>query len=171
MTLKELKKDEKLYNEMKAEIMAEAEATDTGLEKRVVDLESKLSDRNTELADRDNRISALEKENEKREAMKAETEKMATAKGIVMAKLSESQVPERLYDKVVSLVNYSQFMKDEKTEDFEAIIDAEDKEWEALGLNTAIDGLGANAKGEASNTNAEEKADEARADKLFSIVK
>lgn len=171
MTLKELKADKDLYNALTAEIKAEAKASDTGLEKRVVDLESKLSDRDTELADRDSRISALEKENEKREAMKVETERMATAKGIVMSKLSESQVPERLYDKVISLVNYSQFMKDEKTEDFEAIIDAEVKEWEALGLNTAIDGLGTNAKGEAGNANAEEEVDEALADRLFKIVK
>jgi signal peptide peptidase SppA len=170
MTLKELKADKDLYDALTAEVKAETEAADAGLEKRVHDLESKLSDRDTELADRDNRISALEKENEKREAMKIETEKMATAKGIVMSKLSESQVPERLYGKVVGLVNYSQFMKDEKTEDFEAIVDAEVKEWEALGLNTAIDGLGTNTKDEA-NTNTEEKADEDRADRLFSIVK
>lgn len=171
MTLKELKEDKDLYNALMAEVKAEAKAADTGLEKRVHDLEAKLSDRDTELADRDSRISALEKENEKREAMRIETDRMSKAKGIVMAKLSESRVPERLYGKVVSLVNYSQFMQDEKIEDFEATIDAEVKEWEELGLSTAIDGLGTSAKAEASNTNAEEEADEARADRLFKIVK
>lgn len=171
MTLKELKADGTMYNEMKAEIQAEMKATDTGLEKRFVDLEAKLATRDGELADRDSRISALEKENEKRETMRIETERMFGAKNLVMTKLSESQVPERLYGKVTSLVNYSQFMKDEKTEDFEALVDAEIKDWEGLNLKTMIDGLGATTKVETKTATAEDEADEALADKLFAIVK
>lgn len=171
MTLAELKADEKLYNEMKAGIQAETKITDTGLEKRVVDLEAKLADRSAKLSERDSRIDALEKENEKKEAMRIEAEHMAKAKGIVAAKLSESQVPERLYGKVTSLVDYSQFMKDEKTEDFEALVDAEIKDWEGLNLNAAIAGMGATTRTETKTETAEQEADEARADKLFSIVK
>lgn len=171
MTLAELKAETKLYEKMKAEIQAEMKTTDTGLEKRVVDLEAKLSEQSVELSERNTRIDALEKENEKKEAMRIEAEHMANAKGIVAAKLSESQVPERLYSKVTSLVDYSQFMKDEKTEDFEALVDAEIKDWEGLNLNAAIAGIGATTRTETKTETAEQEADEARADKLFSIVK
>ncbi len=168
MTLDELKADKGLYTEMKSEIEAETKAKmkvdESGFEKRIIDLESKLSEK-------DDRISALEKENEKREVMRIETERMSTAKSIVMAKLSESQVPERLYGKVTSLVNYSQFMQDEKIEDFEALVDTEIKDWEGLDLNTSVAGLGVTAKDEAnSESTKEDKADEDRADKLFSTV-
>lgn len=171
MTLEELKAETKLYEKMKAEIQAEMKTTDTGLEKRVVDLEAKLSEQSVELSERGNRIDALEKENAKKEAMRIEAEHMANAKGIVAAKLSESQVPERLYGKVTSLVDYSQFMKDEKVDDFEALVDAEVKDWEGLNLNTAIAGMGATTKTETKTDTAEQEADEVLADKLFSIVK
>jgi signal peptide peptidase SppA len=168
MTLDELKADKGLYDEMKSEVMAEVQAKtkteESGFEKRIIDLESKLSEK-------DDRISALEKENDKREAMRIETERMVGAKEIVMGKLSESQVPERLYGKIVGLMDYSQFMKDAKTEDFKALVDAEIKDWEGLNLKTSIDGLSVTAKDETSDKSAkEDKADEDRADRLFSTV-
>ena len=163
MTFDELKQDTELYNAMKAEVKAEMKVETDKFEGRVADLESKL-------AERDVRVSALEKENEKREAMRIEAERMSKAKGIVASKLSDSKVPERLYGKISNLMDYSQFMKDENAETFSAQVDAEIKVWEGLGLTPSIGGLSATTKTDVKTTN-EDTEDETRANNLFAFVK
>lgn len=161
MTLDELKKDKELYNEMKAEVQAEMKSD--GFEARVADLEAKL-------AERDSRILALEKENEKREAMRIETERRIKAQSLIAAKLSDSQIPERLFSKITNLIDCSQFMKDEDVNAFAALIDAEIKDWEGLGVMATIGGLSVTTKTDVKSNN-EDEADEARANNLFAFVK
>ena len=163
MTFDELKQDTELYNAMKAEVKAEMKVETGKFEGRVADLESKL-------AERDVRVSALEKENEKREAMRIEADRMSKAKGIVASKLSDSKVPERLYGKISNLMDYSQFMKDENAEAFSAQMDADIKEWEDLVLTPSIGGLSATTKTDVKTTN-EDTEDETRANNLFAFVK
>jgi len=163
MTFDELKQDTELYNAMKAEVKAEMKVETGKVEGRVADLESKL-------AERDVRVSALEKENEKREAMRIEAERMSKAKGIVASKLSDSKVPERLYGKISNLIDYSQFMKDENAEAFSAQVDAEIKDWEGLEFTPSIGGLSATTKTDVKTVN-EDTEDETRANNLFAFVK
>ena len=161
MTLDELKNDKELYNEMKAEVQTEMKSD--GFEARVADLEAKL-------AERDSRILALEKENEKREAMRIETERRIKAQSLIAAKLSDSQIPERLFSKITNLIDCSQFMKDEDVNAFAALIDAEIKDWEGLGVMATIGGLSVTTKTDVKSNN-EDEADEARANNLFAFVK
>lgn len=176
MTLDELKKDEKLYNEMKTEIrgemQSEMDTKNKGFETSIKDLEIKLSESATKLSESDGRVEALENESKKRKTMQIEADLKNKAEGIVQEKLSESQVPERLHAKIVSLTNYSQFMKDEKVEDFEALVDADIKDWEKLGMNASIAGLSVTLKDEttAALVAKEDAADEEIAEKLFKTI-
>lgn len=163
MTFKELKEDKELYSAMKKECDLEVNADVTVLESKVSVIEAQLSTSN-EL------IVKLETENKKRAAMQLETTRMAKANGLIEAKLKESKIPERLHLKVASLVDCTQYMKDEKEEDFMALVDAEVKDWESLAVdNFVVAGTGAGSKSDV-DAGAKEQVDSDLADSIFAAI-
>jgi len=163
MTFSELKADKELYEAMKNELSTESQKDAMSFEKRIADFETKLAESNS-------LIAKLQNENEKREAMRLEADRMSTAKELISSKLSLSKIPERLYGKVTSLVDCSMFMENADTEKFSALVDTEISDWEGLDLNPSIDGAGATVKGETSANSSLDDADAACADKIFEMI-
>jgi len=113
-------------------------------------------------------IAALQKS----EAIRTEKELKSDAKGIWNDKLSESTIPDRLYDKVRNQVTYDDFIKDDQfdTEAFAKAVDAEIEDWESRGITSDVSGFGISVKdveGENTKLKKEDQADEDLANGLF----
>lgn len=112
----------------------------TALEGEISDLKGQLSKKDETINESNDRILKLEKA----EAIRAESDLKAEADKIWSDKLVESNVSDRLYDKIQSQVSYDKFVKDGVL-DREAFSDAIDKEiedWVGRGATTSVMGGG-----------------------------
>jgi len=81
---------------------------------------------------------------EKAEVIRAEKELQSTAAALFSAKLSASDIPEHLHDKVRPHVSYTKFLNDGvlDTAKFSEAIDAEIQSWVDKGVSTSVMGSG-----------------------------
>ena len=103
------------------------------LEDKIVGVEAE----NTGLGDK---IMQLEK----KDTLRDERERKATADAIWTRKLSESNIAEHLFDKIRSHVSHSKFMADGifDVNAFSTAVDAEITDWETRGATTQVMGAG-----------------------------
>jgi len=81
---------------------------------------------------------------EKKDTLRDERERKATADAIWTRKLSESNIAEHLFDKIRSHVSHSKFMADGifDVNAFSTAVDAEITDWETRGATTQVMGAG-----------------------------
>jgi len=81
---------------------------------------------------------------EKKETIRAENELKNSANAIWTKKLSESDIPESMYDKVRPYVSHSKFTEEGilNVEKFEEAVSAEIKDWENKGVTSKVLGSG-----------------------------
>jgi hypothetical protein len=86
---------------------------------------------------------------QKAEAIRREKELRFEARSVWMEKLSNSEIPDRLYDKVITQVNYEKFVKDGSIdmEGFARAIDEEIQDWAGRGVTSNALGFGVSLKG------------------------
>ncbi|MBW1999772.1 MAG: S49 family peptidase [Deltaproteobacteria bacterium] len=152
---------ESINNELTAKFQAEKQ-----------ELENKLAQERDgflkERKDLEAKVAALEKS----EAIRREKELKLEAENVWLSKLNESDIPERLFEKVMTQVSHDRFMKDGVLDlaGFEAAVDAEIQDWENRGATSEALGFGVTLK-EVDNSAVvkEEKEDEALADSLFEL--
>jgi len=111
---------------------------------------------------------------EKREAIRTEKELKATADSIWTSKLSASEIPVRLFDKVRGQVNHEKFVKDDAldTATFSAAVDTEIADWEKDLPNSVVLGIAFTEKSDVGDKIEErqKKNDEDLAKALFSFA-
>jgi len=185
MTLEELKAEHpELFAELQAEIETGLQAKfdkekadlETKLAQEKTDLEAKLAqekadlekDLGTKLSERDERLLKIEK----KDVIRTENERQATADRIWSEKLADSDVDPGIHDKVKAHVTPSKFVKDDvfDTEAFTAAVEAEIKDWEAkLPQPSSVIGGGFVGKDAATDTKlvAQDAEDEKLADAIF----
>jgi len=143
--------------------------------KEKTDLEDKLAQERDGHSDErkglQKEIAALQKS----EAIRTEKELKSDARMIWNEKLSESTIPDRLYDKVKNQVTFDEFIKDDQfdTESFGKAVDAEIEDWESRGITSEVSGFGIAAKdvdGENAKLKKEDQADEDLADEMFALA-
>lgn len=160
MDLKELKeKDPEGYASLMADAVKVAEASfEQKLAVQVGTFTDQIQALQAELTEEK---TSRQAEREKMEAIQREKEIKFEADKIMTAKLSASDLPERLYDKVKKLVNYSKFVAEEKLDvsTFEAAIDAEIADWVNEGVTATVIGASFTKKSEAEE-NFDSKDDE-----------
>ena len=85
---------------------------------------------------------------EKKDTLRDERERKATADAIWTRKLSESNIAEHLFDKIRSHVSHSKFMADGifDVSAFSTAVDAEIADWETRGATTQVMGAGFTSK-------------------------
>jgi hypothetical protein len=134
-----------LYNEIVAEVKAQ-------FSQPAVDLKP-LQDQITALTEENKKLT---KEN----ATRKERELASEAKSLFKAKLVESEIPERLHDKIQGMVDHNKFVKDDSLDvaAFGAAVDAEIKDWLDRGIKKepVVQGEGTSTKSPAGNTKLEE---------------
>lgn len=144
MDLKELKASyPQLVNELTDEIKGAFSEEIQNKDNEISNLKQKnteLSQNNTDLGQR---VTALEKES----TMRTEKDLKSQVSQKVAAKLSESNVPSRLHDRLQAQFSYNDYVKEDNSIDFEKLstdLDAEIKEWEtALSeKDTSVRGFG-----------------------------
>ncbi|MEA2067014.1 MAG: hypothetical protein U9O65_08005 [Thermotogota bacterium] len=138
MTKEELlEKHPELVEEIQLEAKKESEVEfakkETEFSKKEEDLKSeneKLTDRTLEL--------------EKKEAIRAENELRKSADSIWTKKLSESDIPETLFEKVRQYVSHVKFTEEGilNVEKFGEAVNAEIKDWESRGVTSKVIGAG-----------------------------
>jgi len=113
-------------------LKAEFDKEKTGLSAQITSLTESLDGSTS-------RILALEKS----DALNREKAFKAEADSIWAAKLSESNISERLYDKVALQVTHDKFVKDDvlNVEAFSEAIDTEIKDWEDRGATSTVLGM------------------------------
>lgn len=86
---------------------------------------------------------------QKAEAIRREKELKLEARAVWANKLSNSEIPDRLYDKVMTQVNYERFVKDGSIdmEAFSKAIDDEIEDWKGRGVTSSAIGFGVSLKG------------------------
>jgi len=109
-------------------------------------LEGKITILTQSLDDNKARVLALEKDN----VLAREKAFRAEADTIWAAKLSESNVSERLYDKIVQQVTHDKFVEDNifNVDAFTEAVDAEIKDWEDRGATSNVLGMSTKAHDE-----------------------
>ena len=175
MTLEELKEKNpdafsKLMEEAKGAV---TEDLKTELETKFADekkqMEQKFSQEKGELQDR---VLELEK----RDAIRSENEIRAMADAIWTRKLSESEIPEHLFEKVSRMVSYNKFVTEGKfdRDTFVKAVDKEIKDWEDKGVTSSVLGMSFTSKSEDGSSEEDlklqEKSVEQDVDKLASFV-
>ena len=116
-------------------------------------------------------IAALQKS----EAIRTEKELKSDARAIWNDKLSESTIPDRLYDKVRNQVTHDDFIKDDQfdAETFAKAVDAEIEDWESRGITSDVSGFGVSVKdveGESAKLKKDDQADEDLANEMFVLA-
>ena len=127
-----------------------------------------ITDLTTKLSDSDKKIIELEK----KDAMRAEREMSMKAESIWAAKLSASNLPERLFAKVRKNVSHSDFVKDgvfDETE-FSKAVDAEVADWESLNIPQSVQGSGFAQKDVDTSKGSLSKEDDDVANDLFKLA-
>lgn len=124
---------EQLTNEVKTALNKEFDKEREKFTAEKSALETKLEDSNTRLANL-----------EKKDAVREEREREATADRIWESKLSASSVDTHMFDKVKRMVSYKKFVKDDvlDVEAFSAAVDGEIKDWESRLANQSVSGFG-----------------------------
>jgi len=81
---------------------------------------------------------------EKKETIRAENELKSSANAVWTKKLSESDIPESMYDKVRPYVSHSKFTEEGilDVEKFTEAVSAEIKDWESKGVTSKVLGSG-----------------------------
>jgi hypothetical protein len=127
MDKEQFKKDHAdLYAEIVAEVKAQFKAPEPDPEIQAMKAEvARLSEEN----------KSLKKEND----IRREKELKHEADDIWDSKLSESDLPDRLHEKVRAMVDYNKFVKDQSldTKAFGEAVDAEIKSWVEMGIKKA----------------------------------
>lgn len=138
MDLQELKdKHPELVQQLSSEV-------ENSLKTKFDEEKKKLSDENArlnaQLSDSDKRLAELEK----RDAIRTESERRASAEKIVDTKLSDSEVGDHLWDKVKGMIDYRKFVKDDAfdVEAFAKAVDEEITDWESRLSSVPMTGLG-----------------------------
>lgn len=129
MTLNELKeKYPELVSQIEDSVKGSFSTVIEDKDKEISDLTSKITSLSSEKEEAEKRIVDLEK----KESMRTEKELAATANSIFDTKLSDSKLPQRLYEKVKKHVTYNDFIADSKlnVEDFSKEVDSEIADWE-----------------------------------------
>jgi len=159
---------------VRTRVTAELTATFTQEKK---DLKKTMTDKfNQERDGLEGKVQGLEEKvlkAEKAEAIRTVKELKLEAQTIWTRKLSQSNVSENMYEKIVGHVSHEKFVKDDvlDTEAFGTAIDAEIKDWEGRGATSTVLGAGFSVKdtedSESKKAELEDKADEDLADSLF----
>lgn len=133
------------FKELMALVQTEVSTTlQTKFDKDKKDLEDKFAEERktheNQMADRDKRVLELEK----KDTIRSEKEMKMRIDSIWRNKLSESEVPDHLYDKVKKQVSYSQFVKDGILDEdkFVEAIEVEIKDWIDKGITSTVLGSG-----------------------------
>jgi len=133
------------HKELMALVQTEVTTTlQAKFDKEKKDLEDKFAEERktheSQVADRDKRVLELEK----KDVIRSEKEMNTRANNIWSNRLSESDVPEHLYDKVQRQVSHSRFVKDGVLDEdkFVEAIEAEIKDWVDKGVTSTILGSG-----------------------------
>ena len=178
MDLVQLKKEHpELLTEIEDKVTTKLTATFIQEKK---DLEKKLTDKFSQERDGfEGKVEDLEKKvlkSEKAEAIRTVKELKLEAQVIWSDKLRQSDVSERLYDKVMNQVSHEKFVKDDvlDTEAFGAAVDTEIKDWEGRGATSTVLGTGFSIKGTedagAEKEKLQDKADEDLANDIFTAA-
>ena len=131
-------------------------------------------------------VDQLSKTNEKQETRLVDLERDNLARGereitteadwLVANKLSASNIPERLFDKIGRLLDHNKFVKEGKLdkEAFEKAIDEEIKFFEDAGVSTEVMGMGSTARTDDDPTKLaakkEEEEDDTAADEMVKLA-
>ena len=167
MTLEDLKKEHPdLITELTAEIESKFSEEKATLENQFT---SQLKETNTKLAT----LEEANRSMEKQLSIRAEKDRQEEAAKIFDTKLSESKVPETLYEKVRRQIDYLKFVKDDSLDvvAFSTAVDEEIKDWETR-IGDKILGFGTSKKQETESMSADdqEKEDEAWLKKMTSLA-
>lgn len=138
MTKEEMKeKYPELFKEITEEAVAAAQTSFSADKQKAEDEVTALK---TQLAEKNDRILKLEKS----DALRSISERKAIAKGIWAQKLSQSTIPESLYDKVTAMIPAEKFVKDDVLDEtaFAEAVVAEIADWEKKGATTTVIGSG-----------------------------
>jgi len=113
---------------------------------------------------------------EKKDTLRDERERKASADAIWTRKLSESNIAEHLFDKIRSHVSHSKFMADGifDVNAFSTAVDAEITDWETRGATTQVMGAGFTNKNSVDTEAQKQKQlaeqDDARANDLLKLA-
>lgn len=129
--------DPKLVEEIQLEAKKESEIEFAKKETEFSKKEENLRTENEKLTDRTLEL-------EKKEAIRAENELRKSADNIWTKKLSESDIPETLFEKVRQYVSHVKFTEEGilNVEKFGEAVDAEIKDWESRGVTSKVIGAG-----------------------------
>lgn len=162
MDLAQLKKDHPdLYEQIVEEGKTAAETSFSSKEKELKD----------EMTGMQEKIATFEKN----EIIRSENEMKTTAQSLFVAKLSKSEIPEHLHEKVMPHVQYSKFVEDGKLniETFGKAIDDEIASWIEAGVSSSVMGSSFSKESEEdilARTTKLEKAIDDDVDSLLSVV-
>jgi len=140
------------------------------------DLEDRLAQERDGFSKERDQFNKKLAELEKAEAIRREKELKLEARAAWANKLSNSEIPDRLYDKVMTQVNYERFVKDGSIdmEAFSKAIDDEIKDWEGRGVTSNALGFGVSLKGvedeKARKFKREEDEDEQAVKEMLALV-
>jgi len=136
------------------------------LEEKLAQERNGFSEERTQFEEK---VAALEKA----EAIRRERELKFEAGAIWREKLSNSDIPDRLHDKVMSQVNYEKFVNEGAldTESFQSAIDEEIKDWTDRGVTSNVMGFGVSVKtvDEDARKKKDEGSEDSLADQLFAL--
>ena len=109
---------------------------------------------------------------EKQEAIRSEKEVALEAKSIWAEKLSQSDIADRLHNKVKRQVSHEKFMVEGSLDivAFSAAIDAEIADWEMLGVSATVLGMGTSTRTDSHDDKFVQDTDR-RANNLLNLVK
>ena len=140
------------------------------------DLESKLAQERNGFSEERKQFQDKLAQLEKAEAIRREKELRLEARAIWMDKLSNSDIPDRLHDKVMTQVSYEKFVKDGvlDREAFQSAIDAEVKDWTDRGVTSSVLGFGVSTKGVEDSAARKQKlaadGDDAAVNEMLALV-
>lgn len=138
MDLEELKaKHPELVEEIQLEAKKESDI-------EIAKKETEFSKKEEGLKDENEKLTERTLELEKKEAIRAEKELKKSADNIWTKKLSESDIPETLFEKVRQYVSHVKFTEEGilNVEKFGEAVDAEIKDWEDRGVTSKVIGAG-----------------------------
>lgn len=148
------------------------------------DYESRISEKDTKIASLEETISASSKQNEglldrvqaleKKDMLQQEKNMKEKADTIMLTKLVKSSVPERLHEKIKSLVNYNKFVSDGvfDAKSFGEAVDIEVKEFEDFvseSTTNFVDGIKTHSFNP-TNDDVNAGADDSLVDKMMDMI-
>ncbi len=137
--------------------------------KKTIDEKEKVIDeKEKKLGLQNDRVLKLEKN----DSIRAESELQVSADSIWAEKLSGSDIPEHLYDKVKSMINHSKFVKEGVfgRDAFAEAIDAEIKDWIEKGVVSKVMGTGFTKSDDESAETLQQKRQEKEDDEIVKTM-